>query len=101
MADLRCAIWAAEIAGSEEIDTEGQAAFSFALTYFIGRFESLSSRRFDDVATVQLVYEVSNDRPSQTAVCAPRMQDLGDRMAAWGDTIQTEAEAMDSADAGI
>ena len=100
MADLRCAIWAAESAGSDQADADTEAAFSFALTYFIGRFESLSGRDFDDVATMQVVVDVSNDRSTHTTLCAPRMQDIGDRMAAWGDRIQAEADALDAAGAG-
>jgi hypothetical protein len=89
--DLRCAIWAGHVAGSTD-DEKTKQGVGFILTYFIGRYEGASGRRFEDGATVDYVASVVPQLGSLQETCKVRMQSFGQRLIAWGEHLQKAAQ---------
>jgi len=95
--ELKCAILAAFLAGtvnegSANPDPELERAMGYALTYWIGRFEGMTGRHFDDVATVDFVKGTIGELEGLRATCAPQMQEMGGRLQIWGNLLQNSEE---------
>jgi len=82
---LDCAMWAAIHAGQTE-DKEASGALTFTMTWFLGRFEGLTGKRFDAIVTDRDLEGYATRMDELNRICLPLMQDIGDRMAKWGDS---------------
>jgi len=93
---LRCAAWAAIQAGQATED-ESKNAFTYVLTWFIGRYEGSTGKRFDNVLTAADVEKYGRDMDTLNQLCLPLMLDIGDRMEDWGAKMQTLPDGSSSA----
>jgi hypothetical protein len=90
--DLRCAILAAYVAGTIK-DAEAQKGLEYAMTYFVGRFEGSTGRKFEDVATVDYVNKLVPEIESLRQPCSERMKSFGERLTAWGAALQKSGDS--------
>jgi hypothetical protein len=81
--DLRCAIWAAYVAGSAE-DEDTQEAFALAMVWFLGRYEAATGKRFEESVTPQHFASLETELDVLDAECQPRMLEMGNRLETWG-----------------
>lgn len=85
--DLRCATWAAIMGGSID-DPAAQHAFQLALSWFTGRYEAATGIRFEEAMTAAYITALQPDMATVDAECRPRMIEYGNRMSAWGESLQ-------------
>ena len=84
--DLRCAIWSAallDLVGQ----TDSRIGVTAAFTYFAGRYEGRTGKDLGKAMTPELVKQEIADMPALTALCQPRMAELGDRLDSLGSTL--------------
>jgi hypothetical protein len=86
--DLRCAGWAAMMAGTNQKDKDLANSMSIVLSYFIGRWEGATGKRFEQGLTADYINGNSAAIEGAQDECLPRMMDLGTRMTTWGNLLQ-------------
>ena len=96
---LRCAAWAAIQAGQATEDGS-KNAFTYVLTWFIGRYEGATGRRFDEVLTAGDVEKYGRDMDKLNQLCLPLMLSIGDRMESWGAKMQAPLAGSSSVPKG-
>ena len=96
---LRCAAWAAIQAGQATED-ESKNAFTYVLTWFIGRYEGATGKRFDEVLTAGDVEKYGRDMDKLNQLCLPLMLSIGDRMESWGAKMQAPLAGSSSVPKG-
>ncbi|MFM6931933.1 MAG: hypothetical protein ACKOUT_06800 [Novosphingobium sp.] len=86
--DLRCAGWAAMMAGTNQKDKELSTSLSLVLAYFIGRWEGATGKRFEQGLTADYINGNGAAIEGAKDECVPRMMDLGPRLTTWGNVLQ-------------
>ena len=81
---LDCAMWAAILAGQSD-DKAASEALTFTMTWFLGRFEGLTGQRFDTSVSDRDLEGHAMRIEELNGICLPLMEDIGNRMAKWGD----------------
>lgn len=85
--DLNCAIWAANVSGNSE-DPEITNGFGLIMTWFIGRWEGATGRKFEEGMTPEYIVSITPRLDQIGEQCITRMVDFGDRMSAWGSKLE-------------
>ena len=85
--DLRCATWAAYMAGAAE-DQEAAQGLAVALAWFIGRYEGATNRKIEQAMTPDFIRSLETEMDAVHAECLPRMQQMGDRLTKLGAELQ-------------
>lgn len=85
--DLRCAVWAASLAGAIE-DEESSTGLSMAMVWFIARYEGATGTRIEDAMTPDYIKSIGPQGEAIHAECLPRMQEMGDRLTVFGKELQ-------------
>ena len=89
--DLRCAIWAA-VAGGELDQGAERASYDAVFTYFMGRLEGRTGARIEDAMTSERIVRETQDWEAATLACQPRAVELGERLIAFGASLQEAGE---------
>lgn len=92
--DIKCAVWAAFIIGTNE-EEEVKAGYSPTMAYFLGRYEGATGKQFAE-EMVRVTRELDEDVTKLVAlddVCPARMADFGDRLSSMGGEMTSEGEA--------
>lgn len=88
--DLRCAIWAA-VAGGELEQGPQRASYDAVFTYFMGRLEGRTGARIENAMTPERIVSETQDWEAATRTCQPRALELGERLIAFGASLQGQA----------
>lgn len=76
-------------------DPETVEALLFATNYFVGYYEGRTGRTIAEGNNVAAAIEVEGNLAEVTEKCADLMAGYGERMTAWGASMETEAAGMD------
>lgn len=88
--DLRCAAVIAIFAGSG-LGDKNKVGGAAGLTYFLGRWEAATGRRFEDALTPEYLTETAENISSYNKDCGGRLTVFGGRMQEWGQNLQKVA----------
>jgi hypothetical protein len=86
--NLDCALWAANLAGGAEDNSEDFAAFGMIMTWFIGLYEGQVGRDIDEPFAARAQELTDADFETLAERCLPRMAAFGDRLTVLGDSLQ-------------
>jgi hypothetical protein len=86
--NLDCAIWAANLAGSVDENSEDFAAFGMIMTWFIGLYEGQVGRAIEEPLAARALELTDADFAAIGERCLPRMAAFGDRLTVLGDKLQ-------------
>ena len=90
--DLRCAAWAAIVAGINKDDPEIATAFGMALAWFVARYEGATGKPFEEAMTPEYINALAPELATIEQACRPRMQEMGARFTEWGAKLQATGQ---------
>lgn len=90
--DLRCAVVVLLVGGSMQAGQENMGVAA-GFSYFIGRWEAATGRKFEEGVTPEYVTQTAQHLTEYNQECGNRMKVLGQRMTAWGKTLQETTAA--------
>ncbi|MBA4164748.1 MAG: hypothetical protein C0510_08990 [Erythrobacter sp.] len=89
--DRRCAAVVAIMAG--QMPDDQRAGVAAGLSYFLGRWEAATGKRFEDALTPEYLLETAGSILTYNMECGARMQAFGVRMQTWGEALKKAGEA--------
>ena len=88
-----CAIWASFLSSEITDDPETSQALLFAVNYFIGHYEGVTGRSIAEGDDMASALQMATEMEQITEMCTGHMAAYGDRMIAWGDSLQRIGES--------
>lgn len=88
--DLRCAAVTMLLGGSMK-DEQRKTGVAAGFSYFIGRWEGATGRKFEEALTPEYAIETAKNLDAYRSECGGRMTDFGQRLMTWGKALQEKA----------
>ena len=97
--DLKCAAWAAIVIGINKDKPDVVSHLTAGLMWFLARYEGATGKKFEQGLTPEFITRVGPELPKIEVGCQERIQQVGTRLSAWGQSLQAASKAAEQGSA--